>query len=181
VMMFRCMFLSEDSAAMHAWTRPRAQAWAAFVLLLLAGTTSAQSLTSQTFKSPTGESVKFLGDSVSLKYYPAASANCSQCYLAFKLGALSELDAVSSSAKEDCDGSSGCSCCLAGCSLHYCLTHPTHLDAHAVWATCCQSHHRRPITAGPRSHWRCVSSFKGSIPANTARQQCSRQRCCRQQ
>lgn len=85
---------SDPSAAMHAWTRPRAQAWAAFVLLLLAGKSSAQSLTSQTFKSPTGESVKFLGDSVSLKYYPAASANCSQCYLAFKLGALSELDAV---------------------------------------------------------------------------------------
>jgi hypothetical protein len=43
--------------------------------------------------------VKFLGDSVSLKYYPAASANCSQCYLSFKLGALSELDAVGSHAK----------------------------------------------------------------------------------
>jgi len=73
---------------------PRAR-WAACLLVLLAGVCAAQSLTREVFKSPTGESVQFLGDSVSLKYFPAASANCSQCYLAFKLGALSELDAVS--------------------------------------------------------------------------------------
>lgn len=67
------------------------------LLLLLAGavlSSSAQSITHQIHKFSTGESVQFLGDSVSLKYFPAASANCSSCYLAFKLGALSELDAV---------------------------------------------------------------------------------------
>jgi hypothetical protein len=63
--------------------------------MLAAAACTAQSLTNKVYKFPSGESVQFLGDSASLKYFPAASANCSQCYLAFKLGALSELDAVS--------------------------------------------------------------------------------------
>lgn len=64
-------------------------------ILLLAGPCVAQSSSKHTFKAPTGETVQFLGDSVALKYFPPPSANCSQCYLSFKLGALSELDAVS--------------------------------------------------------------------------------------
>lgn len=68
--------------------------WAC-ALVVFAATCTAQSLTKSVYKAPSGESVQFLGDSASLKYFPAASANCSQCYLAFKLGALSELDAVS--------------------------------------------------------------------------------------
>lgn len=68
---------------------------AAFMLTLLATACVAQTLTSKMYKSPHGESVQFHGDTVSFKYFPGASANCSQCYLAFKLGALSELDAVS--------------------------------------------------------------------------------------
>lgn len=74
---------------------PAHSAVALALLFLLAGTCSAQGLTQKIYKSPSGESVQFLGDSVSLKYFPAASANCSQCYVSFKLGALSELDAVS--------------------------------------------------------------------------------------
>ncbi|KAF8069614.1 hypothetical protein HT031_001731 [Scenedesmus sp. PABB004] len=41
----------------------------------------------------TGEALQFLGDSAEFKYFPAKAANCSGCYMAFKLGALSELDA----------------------------------------------------------------------------------------
>ncbi|WIA30014.1 hypothetical protein OEZ86_000111 [Tetradesmus obliquus] len=41
----------------------------------------------------TGEKLEFLAGSASLKYYPAPSANCTKCFVAFKLGALSELDA----------------------------------------------------------------------------------------
>lgn len=43
----------------------------------------------------TGERLKFVGDSASLRYYPAAAsaADCPDCALSFKLGALSELDA----------------------------------------------------------------------------------------
>jgi hypothetical protein len=41
----------------------------------------------------TGERLEFLAGSASLKYYPAPSANCTKCFVAFKLGALSELDA----------------------------------------------------------------------------------------
>lgn len=78
----------------HHGTLPARLAAACVVFLLVGACAAQQSLTRQVYKAPSGESVQFLGDSVSLKYFPAASANCSQCYLAFKLGALSELDAV---------------------------------------------------------------------------------------
>lgn len=94
----RCMSLRgliRAADALMDTMRLPAHSAVAFLLFLLAGTCSAQGLTQTIYKSPSGESVQFLGDSVSLKYFPAASANCSQCYLSFKLGALSELDAVS--------------------------------------------------------------------------------------
>lgn len=72
----------------------RALARAACLAVLLAGACTAQLSATNTYKAPSGETVKFVGDSVSLKYFPAPSANCSQCHVAFKLGAVSELDAV---------------------------------------------------------------------------------------
>jgi hypothetical protein len=146
-------------------TRLRATAaLAACLLLLLLGSCTAQSLTRQIVKSTSGESVQFLGDSVALKYFPAASANCSQCYLSFKLGALSELDAVRlrpitsvyvSSSLTFSPGVSHSQPSLWGV-------------VHAVWATCGGPHHSRPLQPGSRGHRRCVQASKLTYQGSAA-------------
>lgn len=45
------------------------------------------------YLAATGESLQFMGNSCSFRYYPAKAANCSSCFAFVKLGALSELDA----------------------------------------------------------------------------------------
>jgi hypothetical protein len=60
------------------------------LLLLLQG---AHALAQYRFE--TGESLRFIGDSASFRYTPKAAANCTDCFVNFRLGALSELDAVS--------------------------------------------------------------------------------------
>lgn len=67
---------------------------ACLLAVALAGFAAAQPdlfETKYTFAS--GEQLEFLGGSTSLKFYPAKAANCSRCFVSFRLGALSELDA----------------------------------------------------------------------------------------
>lgn len=64
-------------------------------LLSLAGRACGQEYVRRQYKFETGEAIKFIADTASFKYWPKAAANCSDCFLNFRLGALSELDAVS--------------------------------------------------------------------------------------